>query len=88
MEKTLLANFVEFAEIVAIAVGTGVLSSIGIYLERLGVAALTAGEVAVGAWLLFMGLLALYIGAYLLGYDTLIPRVRRLLSGTAPDAAA
>mgnify|MGYP001627210945 FL=1 len=83
MKKTIEAFATEIVELVALVLGTGALSSVGVYLERLGLAAVTTGDVTVGVWMLFMGTILLYGGAYLLGYETLLPRAKRLLANPA-----
>ncbi|MFW6317294.1 MAG: hypothetical protein ACOC06_02365 [Halorubrum sp.] len=72
---------VELAELVAVIVGAGAASTVGIVLERFGFSAVTAGDLALGAWAVGMGLLALYVGVVALGYEQALPRLRRLAAG-------
>ncbi|WP_058367699.1 hypothetical protein [Haloparvum sedimenti] len=83
MEKPLAEFATELVELLALVLGTGALSSVGVYLEQLGIAALSAGDVVVGAWMLGMGAVLLYGGGWMLGYETLVPRAKRLLTSSA-----
>ncbi len=69
---------VELFELLALVVGSGVASVIGVSLERVGVAGLAGGDLAVGLWALAMGLVALYVGVVALGYEQVLPRLRAL----------
>lgn len=70
---------VDFVELIALGLGSGVASFIGVELERAGIAGLTGGDLVVGVWALAMGLVALYIGVIALGYEQVLPRVRSLV---------
>ncbi|WP_128903859.1 hypothetical protein [Halorubrum amylolyticum] len=72
---------VELIELLAVVVGAGAASTIGVVLERFGLTAVTAGDLALGAWAAGMGLLALYVGVVALGYEQALPRLRRLAAG-------
>jgi ethanolamine utilization microcompartment shell protein EutS len=72
---------VELAELLAVVVGAGAASAIGIVLERFGLSAASAGDLVLGAWAVGMGLLALYVGVVALGYEQALPRLRRLAAG-------
>ncbi|WP_281194927.1 hypothetical protein [Halorubrum sp. F4] len=73
---------VELVELLALVVGSGLASLIGVELERVGVAGLAGGDFAVGLWAVAMGLVALYVGVVGLGYEQVIPRIRALVGGT------
>jgi hypothetical protein len=73
---------VNLVELIALGLGSGVASFIGVELERTGIAGLTGGDLVVGVWALAMGLVALYIGVVALGYEQVLPRVRSLVDGT------
>jgi hypothetical protein len=77
---------VELVEVVFFALGTAVLSGVGVYLEEFALSTALTGEPLLGAWIGLMGLMAFYFGPYLMGYDELRPRVallrRKLKSGT------
>lgn len=66
-------------EIVAFAVGTGALSTLGIYIELLAMGAFSTGQLTFGLWLVSLGGVSLYFGLYAIGLTELLPRVRRLL---------
>ena len=70
---------VELVELVALVVGSGVISFIGVELELAGVDGLVSGDLIVGVWALVMGLVALYVGVVALGYGQILPRVRGLV---------
>ncbi|MDZ5811797.1 hypothetical protein U4E84_10640 [Halorubrum sp. AD140] len=72
---------VELGELLAVVVGAGAASAIGILLERVGLSAVSGGDLALGAWAVGMGLLALYVGVVALGYEQALPRLRRLVAG-------
>lgn len=69
---------VEVIELLAIVVGAGAASVVGVLLERFGLSAATGGDLVLGAWAVAMGLLALYVGVVALGYEQVIPRIRRI----------
>lgn len=72
------AAAVELFELLAIIVGAGTASTIGIFLERFGFEAAVSGDLILGLWAASMGLLASYIGVVALGYEQALPRIRRL----------
>ena len=55
--------------------GAVVFTVVGVLVERAGVANLVGGAPGLGAWELFMGALALFVGVYLLGYRTAWPSI-------------
>ena len=85
MSKLAVPELIEVVELLGLTLGTGLVSSVGLYLEDLGLTAVTGGNIKLGAWFLGMGLVALYIGVYLLGYETLLPR---LFGDDSPDGDA
>lgn len=58
-------------------VGAAVLSVVGVVLERIAPSTLSAGD-PVGAWIAFVGPMALYFGPFAMGYHDSLPRVRVL----------
>jgi len=72
---------VELFELLAIIVGAGAVSAIGVFLERFGFEAAVGGDLILGLWAAGMGLLALYVGVVALGYEQALPRLRRLAGG-------
>lgn len=75
------AIVVELIELLAIVVGAGAASVVGVLLERFGLSAATGGDLVLGAWAVAMGLLALYVGIVALGYEQAVPRLRRIAAG-------
>ncbi len=55
------------------AAGAVAFTVVGLLVDRAGLENLLAGAVAQGAWELWMGTLALFVGLYLLGYRTAWP---------------
>jgi len=72
---------VELAELIAVVVGAGAASAIGVVLERFGLSAASAGDLVLAAWAIGMGLVALYVGVVGLGYEQALPRLQRLAGG-------
>ena len=75
------AAAVELLELLAVVVGAGTASAIGVVLERAGLDAVTGGVLVLVAWSVAMGLLALYVGVVALGYEQALPRLQRLAAG-------
>ena len=69
---------IELVELLFFAVGTVVLSGVGIFLEEFALATVLGGEPLLGAWVALMGLMAFYFGPYLMGYDQFLPRLAAL----------
>ena len=57
------------------AVGAVGFTVVGVLVDRAGLSNLLAGATAQGAWELWMGTLALFVGIYLLGYRTAWPSI-------------
>jgi len=72
---------VELIELLAVVVGAGAASAIGVVLERFGLTAVTAGDLALGAWAVGMGLLALYVGGRCARLRAGAPRIQRIAAG-------
>lgn len=70
-------------EIFAFAIGTSILSTLGIYLEQLAFGALSTGQFAFGLWLCLLGGVAFYFGIYAMGLTELFPRLRLLVTQLA-----
>ncbi|MFB6108760.1 MAG: hypothetical protein ABEJ82_07970 [Haloplanus sp.] len=64
-------------EVVAFAVGTAGLASLGAYTERFALVTVQSGEPKLGAWVALMGAMAFYF-AYLMATDKLRPGVASL----------
>ena len=60
---------------VASAVGAVAFTVVGALVDQAGLQALLSGSTAQGAWELWMGTLALFVGIYLLGYRTTLPAI-------------
>lgn len=63
-------------EILLLAVGTSLLSTLGVYIELLAIGALTTGQLAFGLWLCLLGANAFYFGLYAMGFTELFPRLQ------------
>ncbi|WP_101295213.1 hypothetical protein [Halegenticoccus soli] len=83
MQELLAELLSELVAVVLLALGTGTLTTVGLYLERLSFEAFTSGRVTFALWVAGMGALALYFGPYLMGYTELLPRIRALAAGAA-----
>lgn len=80
MQEVLADVVAELVAIVVLSTGAAVLAVAGVFFEQAGVTNLATGQVALGAWYVYMGSLALFAGAYLLGYREIVPRVQALLA--------
>jgi hypothetical protein len=80
MQSTFAELLTEVLAVVVYAVGTAALTGLAVAIERFGLETLAAGHPIHAAWLLFMGVMALFFGPYALGYRHLLPSVRRLLA--------
>ena len=60
---------------VASAAGAILFTVVGAVVDGNGLRALMAGSTAQGAWELWMGTLAIFVGIYLLGYRTVLPAI-------------
>lgn len=69
----------EVLSVIVYALGTVLLTGLGVLTERAGVEAM-AGDATLGLWLLGMGAVAL-AGAVLVATGRLLPRVRALTAG-------
>lgn len=74
-------TLIELLEFAAVALLTGAVSTVGLYLERIAVATIAAGSVKLGVWMVALGGVFLYVGVYLCGYTQLLPRLRTFTSG-------
>ncbi|SNZ14822.1 hypothetical protein SAMN06269185_2267 [Natronoarchaeum philippinense] len=57
------------AELIAYLVAATVLTGLGLAAEAASLFRLGAGETTIAVWFGFVGLLALYAGIYMLGYE-------------------
>lgn len=62
-------------DLVVSALGAIGFTVIGLIAEFNGILRLLGGDLAAGVWLGFVGLLALYAGVYLLGYERLLTQL-------------
>lgn len=81
MMKQLPSALLEAVEVLLIAIGSSILSTFGFLLEGRALDAFSGGDVALAGWFLFMGLIALYFGVYLLGVGELLPRLKAVTVG-------
>lgn len=73
MLSVLVELLLEVGPLLGYALISGVLTLLGLLTEYDGVRHLAAGDQVVGAWLAGFGVLLLYAGGYLLGYETVLP---------------
>lgn len=69
----------DFLSLVAYCVLTVVLTGAGIVTESIGMQYVASGDVVVGMWFLYFGLLGLFVGLYGFGYRSLVPRAKNVL---------
>lgn len=69
----------EVVSLVGYSVLTVVMTLGGLFTESVGVEYLLSGEVVVGVWFLYFGLLGVFAGLYGFGYRSVLPLVRRRL---------
>lgn len=77
MDSTLLEFFPELLELAFFGVGSLVLSLGGVYLERFALLTVQGGQLALGGWVAFMGIMAFYF-AYLMLTDKFQPKLATL----------
>lgn len=68
----------ELPELLFFGVGSVALSGVGIYLEEIALEIVRSGQLTLGVWVAFMGVMAFYFGPYLMGYTEFRPRLARL----------
>jgi len=72
-------SLVELLALLGSAVGTVVLSGIGMLAEQAAIQNVLAGQTLLGAWEAWMGSAVLFGGLYLLGYREFWFRLRRFV---------
>jgi hypothetical protein len=60
------------------AIGSALLTAVGVVAEHAGAQNVLAGNTVLGVWELFVGAAVLYFGLYLLGYHGFWHRLQRL----------
>lgn len=65
----------EAVETIGYAAGTVLLTGLGAVTERAGFHELGVGHQTLGYWFVFMGVVLLYAGIYVMGYEGLLSRV-------------
>lgn len=80
MPKLSLELLVEVGQLLFFAVGTSLLSTLGVRIELLALDAVTAGQLRLGLWLGLLGGIAFYFGLYAMGLTELFPRFRLFLT--------
>lgn len=83
MDDRANVSAVELLELLATVIGSLVITAIGLSLEVAALANVLAGEVPLGVWEGVLGLLALYAGLYLVGYQRAWPKLRSLQESSA-----
>jgi len=80
MAKLSLELLTEVGQLLFFAVGTTLLSTLGVRIELLAADAMTAGQLKLGLWLGLLGCIAFYFGLYAMGVTELFPRLRLFLT--------
>lgn len=75
----------ELAALGFYGLGTLALSALGVVLEEVGLGFVSSGQPKLGAWVMFMGLMAFYFGLYAMGYNDFLPRLRALRARLAAN---
>lgn len=68
----------ELLEVIGSALGAVVFTLGGFLAEQEGLQNVLVGQTTLGAWEVGMGMLLLFIGTYMLGYQEFWPRLRAL----------
>lgn len=76
MYELLLELAAEIGPTVAYAIGAVLMTAGGLLTERASLHELAAGDGTLAIWLGFMGLVMLYGGLYLMGYQGVVKRLR------------
>ncbi|MDG5777276.1 hypothetical protein VB773_09030 [Haloarculaceae archaeon H-GB2-1] len=82
MRDLLYEPLAELLSLVLYTIIAGVLTTVGFLSEQNGIQQLSTGHDVQGAFLAYMGVLLLYGGVYLLGYKTVLPKLRSSLGST------
>lgn len=64
----------ELLPVLAYGIGAFTLTVVGVLTERAGIAHLSIGDGTLGLWMVGMGIVFLYIGVVLLGYQKFLKR--------------
>lgn len=65
-------------DLLASVLGAVVFSGLGLFTEFQSVQSLSSGEIILGVWLAGIGLVLLYAGVYLLGYERVLKQYRAI----------
>lgn len=76
MQGLLSETLAELLGLVVSVVAAGLFTAVGLLTENAALADITTGQTVLGLWELWMGVLALYAGVYLLGYERVWTRLR------------
>lgn len=77
----------EILALVGSAIGSAVFTVGGVLIEHSSIQSVVAGQSTVGLWEMYMGVIALTVGLYLLGYRECWPRLMEYRRGSKPVAA-
>lgn len=75
MVELLSSSLAELLTLFATLLGSAVVTLAGFGFEYAGLLHVVAGETTIGVWEVAAGGLALYVGVYLLGYQTALPQL-------------
>ena len=76
MPKLSVELLIELGQLLFFALGTSLLSTLGVRIELLAIDAMTTGQLTLGLWLGLLGAVAFYFGLYAMGLTELFPRLR------------
>lgn len=76
MQQLLSEGLLDLAATLLALLASAVVTGVGVLVERAGLESVLAGQMALGAWELYMGTAALVIGIYLIGVEQALTRLR------------
>lgn len=78
MEPAGVGSVGELLTFLAATLGSVLLTGGGLFIEYTALQSVSTDHLVLGAWEAGMGMIVLVAGAYMLGYGTVLPRLRQL----------